>query len=104
MIDAIQSVSANPFAAALEKASAPSSTDPSGADLESFASVMGSMATGMIDNLKTAETTSTNGILGKASTREVADAVMTADQTLQTAIAFRDKIVTAYLEIIKMPI
>ena len=45
-----------------------------------------------------------DGMLGKATTREVVEAVMSADQTLQTAMAFRDKIVSAYLEIVKMPI
>jgi flagellar hook-basal body complex protein FliE len=42
--------------------------------------------------------------MGKTSAREVVDKVMTADQTLQTAMAFRDKIVSAYLELVKMPI
>ena len=42
--------------------------------------------------------------MGKANTREVVDAVMQAEQSLQTAIAFRDKIVNAYLEITKMQI
>jgi flagellar hook-basal body complex protein FliE len=54
--------------------------------------------------MKDAEKKSTDGILGKASVREVVESVMTADQTLQTAMAFRDKVVSAYLEVIKMPI
>ena len=41
---------------------------------------------------------------GEADTREVVDAVMSAEQTLQTAIAIRDKIVTAYLEVSRMAI
>ena len=35
---------------------------------------------------------------------QVVDAVMNAEQSLQTAIAIRDKVVTAYLEIARMPI
>jgi flagellar hook-basal body complex protein FliE len=70
----------------------------------SFASVLGGITTNMVQDLRTAETTSLNGIMGKASTREVVDSVMAADQALQTATAFRDKIVSAYLEISKMPI
>ena len=44
------------------------------------------------------------GINGQANTQEVVDAVMSAERTLQTAVAVRDKIVTAYLEISRMPI
>jgi len=70
----------------------------------SFASILGGITTNMVQDLRSAETTSLNGIMGKASTREVVDAVMAADQSLQTATAFRDKIVSAYLDITKMPI
>ena len=41
---------------------------------------------------------------GEVPTREVVDAVMSAEQALQTSIAIRDKIVTAYLEISRMAI
>ena len=41
---------------------------------------------------------------GKESTRKVVDAVMTAEQALQTAVAIRDKVVSAYLEISRMAI
>jgi len=70
----------------------------------SFASVLGGMATEAMNNLKQAEFTSFEGIKGTANTREVVDAVLAAEQSLQTAIAFRDKIVSAYLEITKMQI
>ena len=69
-----------------------------------FSDFMNSVGTNFADSLKAAETKSMDGMLGKASTREVVEAVMSADQTLQTAMAFRDKIVSAYLEIVKMPI
>ena len=51
-----------------------------------------------------AEGASLDGIRGQANTREVVDAVMNAEQSLQTAIAIRDKVVTAYLEIARMQI
>jgi flagellar hook-basal body complex protein FliE len=41
---------------------------------------------------------------GDVPTRDVVNAVMDAEQSLQTAIAIRDKIVQAYLEISRMPI
>jgi flagellar hook-basal body complex protein FliE len=84
-----------------EKAAAANETAAAG---ESFADVMGTMASSFVNNLKDAEKKSVDGILGKANLREVVESVMTADQTLQTAMAFRDKIVSAYLEVVKMPI
>lgn len=71
---------------------------------QSFADVMGSMAAEMTNSLKKSEAASIQGIRGEANTREVIDAVMNAEQSLQTAIAIRDKVVSAYLEIARMPI
>ena len=70
----------------------------------SFAQVMGDMATEATNSLRLSETKSFEAIQGKATTREVVDAVMSAEQTLQTAIAIRDKVVTAYLEVARMQI
>lgn len=69
-----------------------------------FIDVLKGAASDMFGELKNAETMSYDGIAGKASTREVVDAVMNADRSLQTAIAIRDKVVSAYLDITKMPI
>ena len=41
---------------------------------------------------------------GDVDTRQVVDAVMGAQQALQTTIAIRDKIVSAYLEVSRMSI
>ncbi|MBO9655933.1 flagellar hook-basal body complex protein FliE [Agrobacterium sp. SOY23] len=70
----------------------------------SFASVLGNVSIDAMNNLKKAEVASFEGIQGKANTREVVDAVLSAEQSLQTAIALRDKIVSAYLDITKMQI
>lgn len=70
----------------------------------SFASVLGNVSMDAMNNLKKAEVASFEGIQGKADTREVVDAVLSAEQSLQTAIALRDKIVSAYLDITKMQI
>lgn len=70
----------------------------------SFADVMQSMGAEVVGNLRTAEVQSFKAIAGEASTREVVDALMAAEQSLQTAIAVRDKLVTAYLEITRMQI
>jgi flagellar hook-basal body complex protein FliE len=86
---------------ASSSASSPSAAAGADSGL-SFASVMGNMATETINSLKGAESMSFAGIKGTASTREVVDAMLQAQQTLQTAIAIRDKVVSAFLEVTKM--
>ncbi|MEJ8310367.1 flagellar hook-basal body complex protein FliE [Agrobacterium larrymoorei] len=69
-----------------------------------FASVLGGVAQDAVDSLKNSEAMSFAGMQGKANTREVVDAVMQADQTLRTAVALRDRLVSAYLDVVKMQI
>ena len=62
------------------------------------------MASDTVDTLKAAEATSVAGITDKASVQQVVEAVMAAEQSLQTAVVVRDKVVSAYLEISRMTI
>ncbi len=80
------------------------STAASAAAGPTFAGVLGGVAQDAMDSLKKSEAMSFAGIQGKANTREVVDAVMQADQTLKTAVALRDKLVSAYLDVVKMQI
>jgi flagellar hook-basal body complex protein FliE len=70
----------------------------------SFASVMADLATNAVDTLQQAEQLSIQGMQGQADTREVVDAVMSAEQALTAAVAIRDKIVSAYMEVSRMQI
>lgn len=70
----------------------------------SFANMVGEAATRVADNLQQAEQLSMKALQGEGDTRAVVDAVMSAEQSLQAAIAIRDKIVSAYLEISRMTI
>lgn len=70
----------------------------------SFASLLARAVNDTVDRLNTAEQVSVQAIQGKADTREVVDAVMSAEQALQAATAIRDKIVSAYMEISRMAI
>ena len=70
----------------------------------SFAEALGQAATKTVNTLQNAEQVSVDALKGNADTREVADAVMNAQQALQTAIAIRDKIVSAYLDVSRMSI
>lgn len=113
MIDTIQKVSSLTLGNGLSSISSDVSTTGIGAGIgptpgqatgASFADVLGSMAKDTLGSLKQAEVASFEGIKGTANTREVVDAVLSAEQSLQTAIALRDKIVAAYLDITKMQI
>ena len=70
----------------------------------SFAETVKNLGEGVVSNLKVAEGQSFAAIRGEVPTREVVDAIMLAEQSLQTAVAIRDKLVTSYLEIARMQI
>lgn len=69
-----------------------------------FASMLGDLAVKAAGEVRNAETLSIAGVRGQASVQQVVEAVMSAEQTLQTTIAVRDKVVSAYLEISRMSI
>jgi flagellar hook-basal body complex protein FliE len=70
----------------------------------SFSEMLSQAADKTVGTLQSAETLSLEALKGNADTRQVVDAVMSAQQTLQAAVAIRDKIVSAYLEISRMSI
>ncbi|MCB8837928.1 flagellar hook-basal body complex protein FliE [Aurantimonas sp. VKM B-3413] len=69
-----------------------------------FGAMLSQMATDAVNTVKTAEATSIKGVNGEASTQAVVEAVMSAERTLQSAVAIRDKAVAAYLELSRMAI
>jgi flagellar hook-basal body complex protein FliE len=69
-----------------------------------FDSVMKQVTTDAIGTLKAGESASISAIQGKESTRRVVEALMSAEQALQTAVAVRDKVVQAYQEVVRMSI
>jgi len=69
-----------------------------------FGDTLASMAADAISTIKAGETTATAGMKGQASLQQVVQAVMMAEQTLQTVVAVRDKVVSAYQEISRMQI
>ena len=77
---------------------------PSAGVGQTFAGMLGDAAGRVADNLQQAEQLSVEGLQGKGDMRAVIDAVMTAEQSLQAAVAIRDKIVSAYLEVNRMQI
>ena len=66
--------------------------------------VMKQVTTDAIGTLKAGEAASISAMQGKESTRRVVEALMSAEQALQTAVAVRDKVVQAYQEVVRMSI
>jgi flagellar hook-basal body complex protein FliE len=69
-----------------------------------FSSMMAQLANGTVDSLNTSERMSIAGMSGKATTQSVVEAVMQAQESLQTAVAVRDKAVSAFQEVTRMSI
>ena len=75
-----------------------------GSEGPGFDSVLKQVTTDAIGTLKAGEAASISAIQGKESTRRVVEALMSAEQALQTAVAVRDKVVQAYQEVVRMSI
>ena len=69
-----------------------------------FGAMLTQLATNAANVVRQAEATSIAGIQGTATVQQVVEAVMSAEQTLQGAVAIRDKVVAAYLELSRMQI
>jgi flagellar hook-basal body complex protein FliE len=109
MIDRINPATASPVASSLEAgpadlvrgAAATAAPSTEGAD---FGAMLSTLASNAIGAVKEAETISLAGVRSEASVQQVVEAVMSAEQTLHSALAIRDKVVSAYLEISRMSI
>ena len=69
----------------------------------SFGSMVKDAIQGAVDAGKQSEAVSKQAVMGKVDMTEIAQAVNNADITLQTVIAVRDKVVSAYQQILQMP-
>lgn len=69
-----------------------------------FSALIGDAIEGLSGQLRKSEAVSLAGLKGAASTHDVVEQLMVAEHSLQSAIAVRDKIVAAYLEIGRMAI
>ena len=78
----------------------PRSSDPA----KSFSDILGDAVSGVIEAGRASEAMSIKAAVGQADLREVVTAVTSAEISLQTAIAIRDRVIQAYQEILTMPI
>lgn len=69
----------------------------------SFAELLKDTAQGAIDVGKTGEQQSIAAVTKQAELADIITAVSNAEVTLQTVVAVRDRVITAYQEIMRMP-
>src|SRR5262245_8939732 len=77
---------------------------PAPAQPSDFSSLLSSVMADTATSVKQAEAASLAAVHGTASIQQVAEAVLAAEMTLQGAIAVRDKVTAAYLELSRMAI
>ncbi len=108
MIESVSSLTSSirtPLSVSDTKMNATSSVaQPFNTHQADFGEVLAKMSSDAISTVRTGEAAAISGIQGKASVQQVVEAVMSAEQTLQTAMAVRDKVVAAYQEISRMAI
>lgn len=74
------------------------------ANSPSFSDALANVSMDAIDTIKQGEAASLAGVDGKASVQQVVEAVMAAEASVRTAVAIREKVVSAYQEITRMTI
>ena len=69
-----------------------------------FSEVLQELAKNAVETTKGAEKASLQAVEGKADLQQVVNAVTAAELTVQTVTAVRDRVITAYQEVLRMPI
>lgn len=69
-----------------------------------FGSVFANVSQNFVESLHQGEAAAINGVQGKAAVQDVVQAVMSAEQSLNLAMAMRDKVVSAYQQFAQMAI
>lgn len=92
---------ANAYANMAKVAEAPGLDAPKG---PSFFDMVGQAATDSIQTLHEGEKASAQAITGKANLTDVVEAATSAQLTMETVVALRDKMLGAYQDIMRMPI
>jgi len=103
MIGAISSVGAVAGASASQITKS-SSVTIAGDAAGDFSEMMTQVVSDTVGKLRTGEATAISGLQGKATVQQVVEAVSDAQGSLQTALAVRDKAISAYQEITRMTI
>lgn len=69
-----------------------------------FGAMVGDAARASLATLRNAEVTAARGVAGTADVQEVVQAAANAELTVQTMTQLRDKVVGAYMDVLRMAV
>ena len=90
------------YANAAARGIRPAGAEPA-AEGASFGDMLKQVADNAIGTLREGEQKSFEGAIGKADLTDVVNAVTNAEVTLQAVVSVRDRVISAYQEILRMP-
>lgn len=104
MVDKIVSPAlvANAYSAGQKAATVPG-LDTAGAG-PSFGELLKAGIQNTVSSIRGGEAASASAVTGKADLNDVVQAVTRAEMSLQTVVAIRDRLLTAYQDLLRMPI
>jgi flagellar hook-basal body complex protein FliE len=71
---------------------------------QSFGNILADTVKDAISTMHTGEAAAAQGAAGQGDVVQVVNAVTAAELTLETVVAIRDKVISAYQDIMRMPI
>ncbi|MBB5738938.1 flagellar hook-basal body complex protein FliE [Brevundimonas aurantiaca] len=90
--------------AAVQGGAMPVAAQPPVAGDNGFADLVKTAMTGLADQTRAAETQMTKSIQGQGNLIDVVTALSSAEASLETVMSVRDQVISAYKEIMAMPI
>jgi flagellar hook-basal body complex protein FliE len=100
MIESVSGIGAVSLSAGVQSPTAAAASTQGPSFEQALTQVIGSA----VDTLQTGEAVAIQGVQGAVSPMKVVDSVMSAQRSLQTVLAIRDKAVSAYQEVARMAI
>jgi len=94
----------SPIGMATQIAATFQATSPANVAGPDFTSMISNAAHSALQNLRQAEQVTASGIAGKTDTQAVVQALSNAEVTMQAVVAVRDKVLSAYNDIMHMNI
>ncbi len=82
----------------------PSLSGPAAGTQGGFGDILKSAMSDVMKSTKTAETQMAAQVSGKAELIDVVTAISSAEASMETVMAVRDQVISAYQEIMRMPI
>jgi flagellar hook-basal body complex protein FliE len=103
----ISNIPTNPalaaYAQAMKRAQSAGDEAPASA-APNFSELLARTVTDAVDASKASEAVSLQAVAGKVDLQDVVEAVNAAEISLQTVVSIRDRVISAYQEIMRMPI